>query len=135
MSIAKTAINGIWNHIASKCQGEVATPSDKSSFTVTEVRQDKIVISFESDNSLSVDREYVEGALRYLLANGHHAGNPCEIRSNKNYDDAGPLCRAARKTGPSQMNITYVLPILKEMGLVGTSPRTSDSVSTAWYTA
>lgn len=135
MSIAKTALDGIWERIAETCKDKLNTPSDGSSFTVADVRPDKIVITLGSEKSLSVDREFFEGALRYLLAHGHHDKAPCEIRSNKNYDEAGPLCRAARREGNGQMNITYVLPILKEMGLVDTRPRNSDSVSLAWYIA
>lgn len=59
--------------------------------------------------------------LAYLAQNNHVAGNPCLVSSNKAYRDAGPLCRAARDANEPDggtMVITYVLPILKKMGLV-----------------
>jgi len=136
MGIAKLALDGVWNHIATVCHGvELNTPADKSTFVVTEVRPDGIAITFKSKESImNIGKAAFEGALRYLLEHGHHAGAPCEIRSSSSYVDAGPLCRASR-TEKEPRNSTYVLPILKEMGLVGIEPRNSAGVSTAWYIA
>jgi len=135
MGIAKAALDGIWNNIMAACQGaELLTPAERSWFKVAEVTQERIVITTKFEGSLYIGKEHFEGALHYLLAHGHHDEAPCEIRSNKSYDDAGPLCRAARKPHGGQMNITYVLPILKQMGLVGIDPAASP-VSTAWYIA
>lgn len=134
MGIAKLALDGIWSRIATVCHGvELKTPAVKSAFTVAEVRADELVIKLNSENPMSIGKAAFEGALRYLLEHGHHGGAPCEIRSSVRYEDAGPLCRAARTNGTC--NSTYVLPILKEMGLVGIEPRNSGGVSTAWYIA
>lgn len=135
MGIAKTALDGVWNNIDTVCRGvELKTPSDQSSFTVAEVQQDKIVITLGSKSDMSIDKVAFEGALRYLLEHGHHEGAKCEIRSADRYEDAGPLCQAARGASRTRAS-TYVLPILKQMGLVGIDPRAPGTVSTAWYIA
>lgn len=135
MGIAKAALDGIWNDICTKCDGAVLeTPAKRSTFRVHEVQQDKLVIILESDNLMNVDRAACEGALHYLLKHGHHEGVKCEIRSADSFENAGPLCQAARNANGARAS-TYVLPILKQMGLVGIDPRASGAVSTAWYTA
>lgn len=131
MSIAKAALDGIWNNIG-KCEGVLLrTPAKGSEFTLAKVTQNRITVAL-SEVKLSIDREAFEGALHYLVSHGHNAASPCEIRSNKIYDEAGPLCRSARKAPNGQMNITYVLPILKKMGLVGIE---ASRPSTAWFIA
>jgi hypothetical protein len=135
MGIAQKALDGIWNHVADACYGvRLETPAKKSTFTVAEVRPDELVIILNSDDTMKIGKAAFEGALRYLLEHGHHDGMRCEIRSHISYDQAGPLCRAARTNGTC--NSTYVLPILKKMGLVGIDAGTSrDDVSKAWYLA
>jgi hypothetical protein len=133
MGIAKAALDGIWKDIGTVCKGELNTPAEQSTFTVAEVQQDRIVITLNSGNPMNVGREAFEGALRYLLEHGHHHGAQCQIRSAQRYEDAGPLCQAAR-TDKGTRASTYVLPILKQMGLVGIDPDASP-VSTAWYIA
>jgi hypothetical protein len=134
MGIATTALDGIWNRIATVCHGvELKTPAEQSTFTVAEVRPDELVITLKSKELMNIGKAAFEGALSYLLEHGHHEGARCEIRSHQSYDQAGPLCRAARTNGTR--NSTYVLPILKKMGLVDTDPGASGGVSTAWYIA
>jgi hypothetical protein len=133
MGIAKAALDGIWNHIGTVCKGELETPAGQSTFKVAEVQQDRILITLSSGNPMNIGRDAFEGALRYLLEHGHHDGAQCEIRSAQRYEDAGPLCQAARSDRGTRTS-TYVLPILKEMGLVGIDPSASP-VSTAWYIA
>lgn len=132
MSIAKAALDGIWNQIASQCQGKTLLgPTERSEFMLEEVRSDSVTISL-SNSTLKLEKEAFEGTLSYLLSHRHDDASPCEIRSNKVYELAGPLCQAARKGPGSQMNITYVLPILKKMGLVDIDPSIP---STAWFIA
>ena len=131
MSIAKAALDGIWNNIDTACDGvTLRSPTEESTFKVAEVKQDRIVITLKDE--LSIDRQAFEGALHYLVSHGHNSASPCEIRSNTMYEAAGPLCRSARKAPNGQRNITYVLPILKQMGLVGIGP---ERPSTAWFIA
>lgn len=135
MGIAKAALDGIWNNIYANCQGvELKTPAEQSAFKVAEVQQDKVVIILGSNNQMNIDRVAFEGALHYLLKHAQHEGAKCEIRSADRYEDAGPLCQAARNANGARAS-TYVLPILKQMGLVGIDPRASGAVSTAWYIA
>ncbi len=135
MGISKTALEAIWNHIAHACDGiRLETPAKKSAFTVSEVRADELVIILSSDNTMKIGKAAFEDALRYLLENGHHDGARCQIQSSSDHERAGPLCRAVRTNGTR--NITYVLPILERMGLVGIDAGTSrDDVSKAWYIA
>jgi len=135
MSIAKTAIDGIWNSISAACQASLDTPARQSRFTVREVKQDGITILTSGETTLYIARQAFEGALRYLLSHGHDAQSMCPIGSNVNYDDAGPLCRAARTAPNGQMNITYVLPVLEKMGLVGIEPRSGKIASATWFIA
>ena len=134
MSIAEAAVEGVWDNIASVCYGKkIYTPTEKSWFSVAEVKQDKLAVTTSNDNMLPpIHRDYFVNALAYLLAHNHTKTSPCEIRSNKVYEEAGPLCRSARAPGSGQMNITYVLPILAEMGLVGIG---KDVPSSAWLIA
>jgi hypothetical protein len=135
MGIANIALDGVWKDIATVCHSgvELETPAEKSTFTVKEVRADELVITLKSKETMRIGKAAFEGALSYLLAHGHHTGARCEIRSSAKYEDAGPLCRATRTNGTR--NSTYVLPILKKMGLVDIDPGTSTRVSTAWYIA
>lgn len=133
MGIAKAALDGIWNDIGTLCKAELNTPAGQSTFRVADVQQDKVIITLNSGSPMSVGKEAFEGALRYLLEHGHHHGAQCEIRSAQRYEDAGPLCQAARIDRGTRLS-TYVLPILKEMGLVDIDPAASP-VSTAWYIA
>jgi hypothetical protein len=133
MGIAKTALDGIWNHIDTVCKGELHTPAGKSTFKVAEVQQDRVIITLNSGSPMNVGKEAFESALRYLLEHGHHRGAQCEIRSAQSYEEAGPLCQATRIDKGTRLS-TYVLPILKQMGLVGIDP-TASPVSTAWYIA
>lgn len=136
MGIANTALDGIWNDIATVCHSgvELETPAERSTFTVTEVRPEELVITLKSKELMTIGKVAFEGGLSYLLAHGHHASAPCKILSSRRYEDAGPLCRAAR-TVNGTLNSTYVLPILKKMGLVGIDPGTSGNVAIAWYIA
>lgn len=120
-AIVNAALEQQWNTIVSGTT--LGTPSEKSSFTIDEATSDAVRITTNGETSMTIRRAAFEAALLYLVEHGHHStNNPCEIRSSQTHELAGPLCRAAREanqpgTGGTRV-ITYVLPILKIMGLV-----------------
>lgn len=120
-AIVNAALEQQWSTISSDTA--LDTPSERSSFIIDEATHDAVRITTNGGTSMSIRRAAFEAVLLYLLEHGHHStGRPCEIRSNQTYESAGPLCRAARDANQPNsggtMVITYVLPILKAMGLV-----------------
>jgi hypothetical protein len=132
MNKAKTAIAHAWNDIRSiHPQHAIPTPTGRSAFSLVRVESEQLTFA-TARSGATIFKEHFENALGYLMAQGHSVGSPCRIDSNKEYAKAGPLCRAARSTSRGRMNITYVLPILQEVGLVGINPARP---STAWFIA
>lgn len=117
-AIINSAIQQKWNISSGTV---LSTPSARSTFTVQESAVQAMHISTEGGTPMTIRRDAIEATLHYLVEHAHSSNNPCEIRSNKIYADAGPLCRVARdanQPGGSTMVITYVLPILRAMELV-----------------
>lgn len=70
--------------------------------------------------NITINRISFEDALHYLLSNNHMLLHPCEIDSDNNIENAGPLCRAARERNESGRRcINYILPIFQNNGMVG----------------
>ncbi len=92
-----------------------------SPFSITAVNNDRIVIMTDGGNPINITRNAFIETLKYLLINQHTDQNPCQIGSNKDINQAGPLCRVARNANDSNiMIINYLLPILAHMKLVTT---------------
>ncbi len=131
-AIVNAAIQQQWNTIPTGTS--LGTPTEKSSFTFNEVTNDEAHITTSGGTPMTIRRAAFEAALLYLVEHGHSANKLCEIRSNNVYELAGPLCRAARDANQPRsggtMVITYVLPILKAMGLVEISHQSLPS--TTW---
>ncbi|VVP39185.1 hypothetical protein PS850_04811 [Pseudomonas fluorescens] len=129
--LAAQTVSSLWPMMGEL--GPLRTPSQSASFNVGSVTPERVKVSV-GKTGLVVPKAAFEAALEYLHANDHHAGNPCVIESDNDYEKAGPLCKAARLL-PSgsygQRNITYVLPILEQLGVVGISPKRPTSV---WLT-
>lgn len=123
MGIAKVAIDGVWGKIMKiDPSKEFKTPAERSTFNVVETNQDGLTIRTSGGSPVPVTKDAFESALAYLLSHAHFDHTrPCEIRSNKDYEMAGPLCRSTREP-KGTMTITYILPILEAMGLVGIDP-------------
>ncbi|WP_273028229.1 hypothetical protein [Massilia timonae] len=123
MGIAAAAIEGVWGAIGQIDPAtKFWTPAEQAWFRVTEADLNEVTITTSNDSSIKIRKQAFVSTIAYLLSNGHtQASSPCEIRSNKMYDEAGPLCRAARIENGT-MTITYVLPVLKAMGLVDIEP-------------
>lgn len=131
-AIVNAAIQQQWNTIPTGTS--LGTPTEKSSFTFNEVTNDEAHITTSGGTPITINRAAFEAALLYLVEHGHSANDRCEIRSNKVYQEAGPLCRVTREANQpgseGRMVITYVLPILKAMGLVEISHESLPS--TTW---
>lgn len=132
MKAAKTVIEQAWNDISKLPPQHVFyTPTGRRKFSLVSLEQEQLTIA-TAKSKASISKADFENALRYLMDQGHGVNAPCLIGSNKVYDKAGPLCQAARSTSKGRMNITYVLPILKEVGVVGIG---SGVPGTAWFIA
>lgn len=123
MGIAQVAIDSIWDKLRQIDPAfEFKTPAEKRTFTLSTVGEDSLAIATTRDNAVGIRKQAFENALRYLLSHGHvSADSACGINANVVRDNAGPLSQATHASN-EQMNIIYVLPILKHMGLVGISP-------------
>ncbi|MDY0831290.1 hypothetical protein [Pseudomonas sp. SED1] len=128
MQSAAQAVSDVW-----PMMGELErlfTPSQRKTFIVEQVTPGHVMV-VPGQTPLLIPRAAFEAALDYLRTHGHHGGNWCVIDSSNTPGKAGPLCRATRvldtgEHGPR--NITYVLPILQELGLVAISPTRPNSV-------
>ncbi|WP_166363097.1 hypothetical protein [Pseudomonas akapageensis] len=129
--LAALTVSSLWPMMGEL--GPLRTPSQRFSFAVESVTPERVKVQ-AGQTGLVILKVAFEAALEYLHANDHHAGNPCVIESDNDHEEAGPLCKASRQL-PSgrygQRNITYVLPILEQLGVVGISPKRPTSV---WLT-
>lgn len=111
----KKAISKVWENL--KVGNKYITPDDIRgvAFTITKLENDKIGIS---PQSIPIKRNAFVETLYYLLSNGHTENNKCKIESNNIFELAGPLCRASRKENNNMRCINYIIPILKNNGVV-----------------
>jgi len=132
MSLVNAALNDRWNSVP--LLTTLYTPSERKSLTVWQITPDEMHISTEGGTEMKITRSAFSASLNYLLEQGHVASHPCAIASDQLRSEAGPLCLAARdansESGGTRV-ITYVLPILKEMGLVEIN---SEIPNTVWLT-
>lgn len=127
------ALNSRWNSIPAGTR--LGTPSGISHFTVTAVDSDEIRVQTEGETTMRLQHKAFIATLEHLQNFGPDAKKPCRVGSNKSYERAGGLCKAAREANTisgTTMVITYILPILQRMGLVEIN---SDLPNTAWLTA
>lgn len=100
-----------------------------SPFSIGTTTNTTVEIITGGGTSININRQAFEAALEYLAANQHTEINPCQIGSNKDITQAGPLCVSVRNAnGINVMIINYLLPLLAQMGLVaidGSRPNTS----------
>lgn len=129
---AVRTLSSVWARLGEL--GTLQTPSRRSEFGVEGVTFDRVKVAV-GETTLMIPKTAFEAALDYLHVNDHYVGNPCVIKSDNDHEKAGPLCKVSRKRpagtyGPR--NITYVLPILEQMGVVGISPTLPTA---AWLTS
>jgi len=100
-----------------------------SRFSLTSVNNNSVEITTNGGTSITINRQAFFAALDYLVQNQHTANNPCQIGSNMNIGQAGPLCVATRNAnGVNIMISSYTIPLLAAMNLVdidGNRPNTT----------
>ncbi|UST56603.1 hypothetical protein [Pseudomonas moraviensis] len=118
-------VDGTLWALISRLQGsELRTPSQGAHFRILTVDGNQVVVETRTQQShVVLTREAFQQTLDYLAKNSHFGeAQAVEIRSNHTYEDAGPLCQAARYRAegkPGCTNITYILPILEQCHAVG----------------
>ena len=96
------------------------TPTKRKTFEISFIYPDEVIIKTQGGTNIPIKRQAFLAVLNFLTENKHNRSNKVEIESNKVRAKAGPLCLAARKgNGSTTMVITYILPILADIGLVG----------------
>lgn len=120
-----------WSRMAAL--DRLRTPSQRGEFIVESFTNDRVTVLVAATRHVLL-RSAFEDALNYLNLNGHGIENACLIESSNDPTRSGPLCLASRGTlsgtyGPR--NITYVVPILKALGLVDIRSSKPNSV---WLT-
>lgn len=120
-AVIRSAILHIWPSIGPLT--DLVTPDDEAGrrFTIENRSEDLVIIRTEQGSSIKVNRAAFEEALLYLVENKHGNSNPCEIRSSQIFDKAGPLCRATRALNGGTRVISYIVPVLVSVGLLGVS--------------
>jgi len=110
---------------------ELTTPDNTSGspFSIGLINHDMVEILTNGGTSIEINRQAFISALEYLACNQHLENNPCRIGSNKDIQQAGPLCVAVRNAnGVNVMIINYLLSLLSRMNLVeinGNRPNTT----------
>jgi hypothetical protein len=103
-------------------RGTYQTPDNSvfKEFDVMSSNDGFVVIRTEGGSTINITRAAFGAGIRYLLENRHGAKNPCEIRSNQNANEAGPLCMATRSVNNGTRVINYIAPMLERAGIVAT---------------
>ncbi len=118
-NLIHAALSNCWSKL--EIDKSFQTPSGKSEFRILSIDIEKDEIKIEigiNRTNLTITKLALTKALKYLIAHGHFDQNThCEIRSNNEYDEAGPLCKYVRESNEPR-TITYILPILKFFGFV-----------------
>ena len=129
LSIIRSALSQNWNTLSVGLN--LATPDNStgSQFSISSVNDERIEITTSGGTTIGINRESLISSLEYLLSNLHLANKLCAIGSNKDINNAGPLCLVARNANnENRMVINYILPILAHMKLVtidGTRPNST----------
>lgn len=109
-------VNGVWGNFPVGRNFRTPDASRGKDFEIAHVEDDRIIIA---PQNIIIYREAFVRAIHYLRVHNHDINNPCEVRSNNDYNLAGPLCRASREANQNVRCINYVLPILSILGIVG----------------
>ncbi|MBH8613793.1 hypothetical protein I4N56_024995 [Pseudomonas mohnii] len=128
---AAQTISSLWPMMGTL--GALRTPSRRSTFDIDSVTPERVKV-LAGQSGIVIPKAAFEAVVEYLHDNGHHAGNPCTIESDNDHDKAGPLCKIARRLpagGYGPRTITYLLPILEQLGVVGIRPSRPTAV---WLT-
>lgn len=118
--LINAALDDRWNTLQADLVLVTPDKSTGSQFSIRSINNGAVEILTSGGTVISINRQAFVSALDYLARNQHVANKPCPIGSNKDIEQAGPLCVAARDAnGTNVMIINYLLPLLSHMDLVG----------------
>lgn len=120
-ALLNMVVDHFWPQIG-KLTG-LKTPDDVAGkyFTIKKISQNTVEIATEAGSSITIRREAMLEALRYLINHNHNVSNSCEIHSNQIAEQSGPLCRATRGVNSNTRVINYIVPILAAVGILAVS--------------
>lgn len=122
----KDDVDMIWKSIK---QGDTYKTPDRSrgvAFTIDHIEDDQIHIL---PQKIDIRKKAFIATLEYLQAENYTTVHRCEIKSNNDMKKAGPLCQASRRENNGVRCINYIVPILKEYGIVDCD---GDRPNTVW---
>lgn len=119
--LINAALDSRWHTIQPGLNLSTPDNATGSPFSITAVNNAGVKITTDGGTSITITRNAFMETLRYLLRNLHTNQNRCQIGSNNDINQAGPLCLVARNAnGVNIMIISYLLPVLAHMNLVAT---------------
>ena len=127
-ALLNAALSSIWGRIINLTNLRTPDNAVGRNYTIRSVTQDFVEIQTEDGSTLRIQRAAFIETMRYLIANQHTENNTCEIRSNQDREQAGPLCRAARDVNGGTRVINYIVPILAAFEILrvdGNRPNTT----------
>ncbi len=121
----------IWNEIPKS--GKYTTPDLQKGPSFQAKKTSKVVnILTSGKTSFPIPKEAFTAALKYLIEHGLlNKDTSCEV--NASQTNPGPLNKATRKYTADRMNISYILPILAPIGLVGIDGKRKNKIWTNIY--
>lgn len=117
MKISEIIINSIWDSI--KNIKEIKTPSGKRCFYISTVSDNLISINTENKGKVGIQKTSFVAVMDYLISNKHTNKIRCKIKSSNTRENSGPLCLAARDANNDVRSITYIVPILATLNVLG----------------
>jgi hypothetical protein len=111
---------------------EYVTPDNARGvpFSIDAVTADQIRITLNSGNSLVISRLAFFAANDFLHNNSHDVNHPALIGSSNEAEESGLLCAATRAMNNGIRCINYIVPILRQFGVIGFS---GIKPNTCWY--
>jgi hypothetical protein len=110
-----------WHQMANGQRFRTPDAAKGVQFQISNIHHNYLIIT---PQNIVITKGAFEAALHYLHYHNHYQGNQCEIRSNNNYNNAGPLCQAARDMNTHRRRcINYILPVLRQHGIVAINSR------------
>jgi hypothetical protein len=119
IQLVNNALANAWPSIISSVNLKTPDNSKGKDFSIVSTHDSCIEIKTEGNSTIRITRQAFIEALLYLVRNNHDSRKPCEIQSNDDRNKSGPLCLATRDVNSNTRVITYILPILANVGIVG----------------
>ncbi len=105
MNKLNAALDARWSNLQANMQFVTPDKSLGSPFSITSISNNSVEIKTDGGTIIWIGRQAFVAALDYLAQNLHTAQNPCEIASDKDIKQAGPLCVATRNANGKNVMI------------------------------